>query len=64
MSTPEKCDKPATAAIKIGSMGEFAPVCDKHIATHRHDLSEGGKEVTPEGSHQGPGRADRGRESG
>jgi hypothetical protein len=50
MTTPEKCDKPATGAIKVGSMGEFAPACDKHIAAHRMLSAKAGKKPLPKGA--------------
>lgn len=49
MTTPEKCDKPATGAIKIGNMGEFAPACADHIEKHRQRSANAGKKPLPKG---------------
>jgi hypothetical protein len=50
MTTQEQCDKTATAAIKLGKMSEFAPVCDKHLTSHRQTSAKAGKKAIPKGA--------------
>lgn len=50
MTTSEKCDKNATAAIKVGKMSEFAPVCESHIVNHRVRSAKAGKNPIPKGA--------------
>lgn len=48
MTTAEKCAKPATAAVKLGTKsGEHVPACDDHLYKARAKSNRAGKkEVT------------------
>jgi hypothetical protein len=43
-----KCDKPATAGVKLGS-GPDVPACDEHIAAARALSAKAGKKPVPKG---------------